>query len=121
MILFVGDKPSPMMKPDAEPFQGAACLPRLMEWVKEIGVHPYYFINSSDPNCLNLVLMFDLLGAPVVALGNNASKALWNKKRYVPHFKMPHPSGRNRQLNDKTFVAKKLLECKKYITEKAKV
>jgi len=34
MVIFVGDKPSPKMKPGAKPFEGAACEKRLKEWLK---------------------------------------------------------------------------------------
>ena len=35
-VLFVGDKPSPKMKPGARPFEGAACENRLIEWIHAI-------------------------------------------------------------------------------------
>lgn len=110
MILFIGDKPSPKMKPGALPFQGAACEPRLKEWIKQITFLPI-IVNSSEPELLDMVFMFKALNYPIVALGNNASKAL----KDIPHFKLPHPSGLNRQINDKEFVALKLAECKSYI------
>lgn len=49
----------------------------------------------------------------IVALGNTASKALEliNKD----HFKLPHPSPRNRQLNNLQFINCKLDSCLKYI------
>jgi len=50
---------------------------------------------------------------PFVAFGTNASKFL--KKNNIPHFKLPHPSGLNRQINDKAYIISKLDECKKYI------
>lgn len=52
-------------------------------------------------------------GDKVVALGNTASNAL--KLLKINHFKLPHPSPRNRQLNDSQFVNCKLEECQRYI------
>ena len=49
----------------------------------------------------------------VIALGNVASDSL--KKINVEHFKMPHPSGLNRQLNDKQFEKNKIKECYNYL------
>lgn len=49
----------------------------------------------------------------VIALGNVASNSL--KKLNIDHFKMPHPSGLNRQLNDKEFEKKKIKECYNYL------
>ena len=48
----------------------------------------------------------------VIALGNVASEAL--TKINVDHFKLPHPSGLNRKLNDKKYVTQLLKECKEY-------
>lgn len=52
-------------------------------------------------------------GRPVVALGNSVSSVL--SRLGVEHFKMPHPSGRNRLLNDPVFEMMKLCECREYI------
>lgn len=49
----------------------------------------------------------------VVALGNFASDALKRIKK--DHFKLPHPSPRNRVMNDKKKVQEILQECKEYI------
>ena len=49
----------------------------------------------------------------IIALGNNASKAIQGE-----HFKLPHPSRLNRQLNDKEFIANRLKLCKDWLTEK---
>lgn len=60
-------------------------------------------------------LMVDLLGYErVVALGNTASNAL--ERLGVPHFRLPHPSPRNRVLNDQLHVEAILAECKKFIS-----
>ena len=111
MILFIGDKPSKRMKPGARPFEGAACEFRLKEWISVVrGSNEYTIINSKDwPNWL-LHKNIEVNNA-IIALGNNASKALGK----IPHFKLPHPSGRNRQINDKEFIAKKLQECREWL------
>ena len=49
----------------------------------------------------------------VIALGGFASGAL--KKINIDHFKLPHPSPRNRKLNDKSYELKVLEECRGYI------
>ena len=51
----------------------------------------------------------------VIALGNEASKAL--TKENIPHLKIPHPSGKNYLLNDKKVVDKFLKQCRDYIGE----
>jgi uracil-DNA glycosylase len=49
----------------------------------------------------------------VVALGKTAEKAL--TLLGVPHYAMPHPSGLNRKLNDKAYVAEKINGLKSYL------
>jgi hypothetical protein len=110
MILFVGDKPSKNSDPD-HPFKGAACEKRLHEWITTVTNKNYYIINQVDPGFEDLALMFEAVGSPIIALGNNASKALGK----ISHFKLPHPSGRNRQINDKAYIAWRLEECQSYI------
>jgi len=108
MIIFVGDKPSPRMKPGAKPFEGAACEKRLKEWIKQLNVDNFEIKNQCD---IKGISYFCNEPTIVIALGNVASKVLAS----IPHFKLPHPSGRNRQLNDKEFIANKLKECKDYL------
>ena len=50
----------------------------------------------------------------VVALGNEAKKYLL-KAGINEFFILPHPSGRNRKLNDAEFVKKTLDQCRDYI------
>lgn len=49
----------------------------------------------------------------VLALGTKVGDVLGNNG--IPHFKLPHPSGRNRQLNDKGFLNERLELCKSYL------
>jgi hypothetical protein len=118
MVLFVGDKPSPRMKPGVKPFADAACERRLGFWKAALlGCNePSMTINRSQRH-FKAIAYYHL--GPVVALGNEASRAL--DQLGVSHFKLPHPSGRNRQINDKAFISKKLEECKRYIEKHAKV
>lgn len=128
MIIFVGDKPSSKMKPGDRPFQDAACEKRLMEWITYLTVttaNSYKIVNSNTPQDMSYITdcyaRFEKIkGCEVrcVALGNNASNRL--KACGVPHFKLSHPSGRNKQLNDKTFIEQKLKECREWLNQKKK-
>lgn len=114
VIVFVGDKPSKYNKDPKVPFIGARCEKRLMEWIKYLNVSDYDIINRSDTALfLAYKVVIDMHQYPVVAFGNNASKALGS----IKHFKLPHPSGLNRQVNDKEFIKSKLNECKKWLNE----
>lgn len=112
MILFVGDDLSPKAKTPV-PFKGAACEKRLNEWIATLGFDrkDVKIINRTDKNFQLAVMLAAHRGLPIVALGNNASSAVTP----VPHFKLPHPSGRNRQINNKEFISAKLYECKKWL------
>jgi uracil-DNA glycosylase len=114
VIIFVGDKPSPRMKPGAKPFQGAACEARLKAWIKALGLkrYDYTIVNSGDMD-FDIYMTTDRIAyySDYIALGNNASKAL----RDIPHFKLPHPSGRNRQINDEALINEKLKKCKEWL------
>lgn len=112
MILFIGDKPSKRTDPSV-PFKGAACEKRLYEWIDKVSSksHYYFIINKIDDDFIPMVNLAIVTDMPIIALGNNASKALGMCK----HFKLPHPSGRNRQINNKKFIEAKLLKCKEFI------
>jgi hypothetical protein len=134
MILFVGDKPSPKMKPGAKAFEGADCEARLVEWIafllditklerlfdsrvdtglKKKAKLTYYLLNSDDETFSMVASKHNTYVTATIALGNEASKAL--TKLGTPHFKLPHPSGRNRQINDKEYIQSRLNACKSYI------
>lgn len=109
-IIFVGDKPSPKMKPGANPFEGARCEGTFKRWVDSLGLKEVEVVNQCDHDIQYFHCAY-LSGNRFVALGNNASKAL----KEIPHFRLPHPSGKNRQLNNKDFVDKALEDCYNYI------
>jgi hypothetical protein len=95
-------------------------------WMFTMGVDvPYVFLNVSNsvtPNNRPLKkseyelvrLKNDLrFCSKFLALGNTASDAL--TRLHVSHFKLPHPSPKNRKLNDHSQVVKLLAECKVYL------
>lgn len=114
MILLVGDRPSKRTDPDV-PFKGAACEPRLKNWINNItkDIKEVRVVNTTSPHFLLAVIMAGMANIPIIALGNNASAAL--RKEFVPHFKLPHPSGRNRQINDELYIKIRLSCCRGYV------
>lgn len=122
-VIFVGDKPSGRMQAGAKAFQGAVCETRLHEWIKALGVLDYEIVNQVDlfvasptyvTHTFDGVTMLLPIRARYIALGNNAAKAL----KYGPkHFKLPHPSGQNRQMNDASYIEKCLQAAKAYLNE----
>lgn len=115
MILFVGDKPSAKMKPGARPFEGAACEKRVREWILSLmSSDPFYLvINRTDENLLHYLSSAVIYKHPIVSFGNIAYNRL--RKLGYESFKLPHPSGRNRQINNKKFINQKLKECKQWL------
>lgn len=87
MILFVGDKPSKRTDHNV-PFKGAACESRLMEWIGELAHKSYYeIVNRVDSDFFIMVNIALATDSTIIALGNNAFKALHD----APHFKLPAP------------------------------
>lgn len=116
MILFVGDRPSKRTDPNV-PFKGAACEARLIEWINSLTTGSYRICNSNNTVLLVEFTYFAAIyGVPIVALGNKAARALRELDR--SHYKLPHPSGRNRQINNKEFIAKKLADCKSWLNDR---
>lgn len=108
--------------PSGKQIKKGCAWDRFHEWLDFLGLNIIAFTNlSCDPDCdfkkdsidLNhlkeVVDHFD----KVIAWGSTVSKFL--NKIDVDHFVLPHPSPRNRQMNDKEFVNRKLKECKEYI------
>ena len=114
MILFVGDQPSNIMKPGAKPFEGAKCEKRLKDWVKFLcdNEQTARIINRVDDSFKVETALASIYGVSIVALGNNASKALSG----FSHFKLPHPSFLNRKCNDQEVVMSQLESCKSWLT-----
>lgn len=114
MLLIVGQNPS-----SAKKAKKNDSLDRLLDWCTAWKLDEWDFMNCSDEPGDKYTIDFDRLKDAgqqfdkIIALGNVASNAL--KKVGVDHFKMPHPSPLNRQLNDKQFEKTMIKECYNYI------
>ena len=110
-IIIVGQNPSSVEK--------SSTFRKLNQWTNEWKItRKYDFMNCSEEYGQKYTIDYDSLKVTnkydkVIALGNVASNSL--KKLNIDHFKMPHPSGLNRQLNDKEFEKKKIKECYNYL------
>jgi len=94
---------------------------RLPSWADTLGLNIFSFTNCiyapgpykfSDVD-LDLIKNCTEGHDKIVALGNFASKVL--QKINIDHFTLPHPSGLNRKLNDKSYERDQLVKCKEYI------
>lgn len=115
MVLFVGDQPSKHNTSPDVAFVGTRSFYTLCGWIKELGltVNDCRLINRTDKHIDIEAKLQQIYGFPIVALGNNAAKALRRLK--APFFPLPHPSGLNRKLNDKEWLAKQLSQCKLWL------
>lgn len=123
-MIFVGSNPS-VRGPDCK------ALENLKRWQKIMGLelHQTTFTNVSWKTTpknrplkrseYELSRLFKEVyeHEHVVALGRTASQALTILE--VDHFVLPHPSPKNRVLNDKALVEHKLLRCKEYLNGRA--
>ena len=114
-VVFVGDTPSSTnIHPDIA-FVGAKCFERLVEWIKQLPIDYYICLNSEGERDLDKIHCLTSAGFKVIALGNKASDRLSLQK--VEHFKLPHPSGLNRIINDKRKMALEMLACHTYLMD----
>lgn len=120
LVLFVGDTPSRKNLDPEIPFVGTASYKVLLGWIGdlELCVSNVFLCNQDttefrpdfrEANIYDWHLSYDR----VIALGNNASKKL--NSLNIPHFKLPHPSPKNRKLNDKTRIKQELEECREWL------
>ena len=118
MVIFVGDEPSKLNKDPNVAFIGARSYPTLVSWIKKLEVDIPIAMNSNTTELLMSIKAYANNGAAIVALGNKASSRM--DSIGVSYFKLPHPSGRNRKLNNKEFVDLELEKCKNYLKGKGK-
>lgn len=114
-VLFIGDKPGFRNLDPEIAFVGTRSYVTLLNWIARMDVSIYNIklINSSEPTAKDDITSYAQSGGKIIALGETAANLC--EEMVVPHFKMPHPSGRNKINNDKTKIKNYLYECRKYI------
>lgn len=118
MYIFVGDCPSAKNKFKNVPFVGTQSYVVLCPWfaILHVDVSRVELQNQCDLH--SKYLKHRWVTDTVIALGEKASKKL--KDLDIPHFKLPHPSPKNRKLNDESYVNKVMKECYEYIHGRSK-
>lgn len=113
-LILVGDKSSKTNVSKYVAFIGSKCYTTLVKWLKKLD-NPYVYamINSNEDWQIEYIKKH--ANYKFIALGNKASQRLNNLN--IKHFKMSHPSGLNRKLNDKKFVDNMLKECYSFINK----
>lgn len=119
-LLVIGMNPS--TKPTLRGKSNAS-FKKLEAWMDVFGVQNFSFCNTFDEpsdakySKIDFQRLCTLTGQydKIIALGGFVSSAL--NKIDVKHFKLPHPSPRNRLLNDKTYEADVLKQCKDYLND----
>lgn len=112
MILVVGDRPSARNTNPDVAFIGAGCEGTLKLWLRYLEIPDARVINSHTKKLQEEIRKHPGL---IIALGNAAYVrcSKYHDRRRV--FKLPHPSGRNRQLNDKEFVTRQINTCRLWL------
>lgn len=98
-----------------------ATFTKLNSWMNTCSVNHFSFCNTFQERKVakkedvdsELLLTVSHEYDKIITLGNFASDAL--KRLNIKHFKLPHPSPRNRMLNDKNFEKLILTRCKEFI------
>lgn len=119
-VLFVGDIPSSLNKDPKIAFVGARCHSVLITWQMLLGVDGSRAVNSGDLDKLRSdLVMYHWLGYKIVALGNEAQKriarVIKSEDLKIPYYKIDHPSGLNRKLNNQKYVDNMLEACYNWI------
>ncbi len=112
MILIVGDGPSRLNKSKQVAFVGARSEKRLLEWLKYLSINDYRVINSHTKKLQKEIKNH---AGPIIALGTKAYSRCLKYHDLSVVFKLPHPSGLNRQVNDKSYIEHQLKTCKAWL------
>jgi uracil-DNA glycosylase len=112
-IIFVGDRPSKKNIDPKVPFEGTRSHLTLLGWIAALGVTDYALVNSYNLANRIGICKYDEAGCHFVTLGLKASVVL--DKMGLKYHRLPHPSPRNRLLNNPQFVELSLAKCKAYL------
>ena len=120
-VLVIGMNPSTKPTLKGKP---NATFRKLEGWMDQLNVHHFSFCNTfDDPSEAKLSKVdFQRLCTltkdydKIIALGGFVSGSL--NKIDVSHFKLPHPSPRNRLLNDKAYEKNIIKQCRDYLNDR---
>lgn len=127
-VLVVGQNPSRHNLDPKIAFEGTKSFTTIEEWMQEMSVASsgYMLVNAfikvnqkynKDEFEIAVARLNSYMKIikpeKVIALGKMAAKAL--KKAGIDHFELPHPSGRNRKLNDVEWLQEQLFQAREYI------
>ncbi len=121
-VVFIGDRPNQKKNRHLDvPFVGTRSYKTLLEWFyrMDVDITRVYLVNAYTVDGAPVMLPWDALreqGTAVVVLGAAALEAV--KDKDVQFFVLPHPSGLNRELNDKKKLSEKLAKCRDFIYKK---
>lgn len=119
-VVFVGDKPSRYNIDPRIAFVGTQSFTNLCKWIANMQISEFIMVNSwTHDDMVEICRLFNNREKLFIALGNEASRRL--DKLGIEHFKLPHPSPRNRLLNDKDFIDSELKKCHSYLEGKRHV
>lgn len=122
LIYIVADKPAKDNYSPLVPLVGTKSYKVLLNWLGEMNiditrVRLYNQIDNPFGTQLSLMTLnkaIELEQIKVIALGEKASDYL-NSVGVDEYYKLPHPSPRNRLLNQKSFVKNTLGSCHNYV------
>lgn len=128
-ILFIGSNPSEAAGSTVAFWQDTSSAKVLAQWIDQLGPIEQLFFNNVSPcttpnnrplnrseireNLERLKMLVAMHDAKIVALGRTAERAL--RMIGEDFYAMPHPSGKNRKLNDKAYVEEKIKGLKNYL------
>lgn len=109
-IVIIGDRSSKHNLDKNVPFVGTKSFKTLQAWIKALELQDYQIYNAYTEHGTANILPSEGI---FIALGANASKALKGRQ----HFKLPHPSGLNRKLNNKIWLQQQLEACRLWLNK----
>lgn len=125
-VLIVGQNPSLHNLDPGKAFVGSASGRRLVGWLKVLGLHESEYVLMNASEVLGRRPRVGELRQDLpwfcfthrIALGELASRSLsMSGCNYNDYFRLGHPSGLNRKLNNKAALAESLQYCKAYLAK----
>lgn len=125
MTVIIGLAPSTKNEDPMVPFKGTKSWDRLQRWIKAANIRSYsignlfHHVLQSPPSMDELrqaalkLKEYCRYSDLVVALGTDVSRAL--KAAGIKHYRMPHPSQRNRMFNRKGYEEQVMLNLQLWV------